>query len=72
MKTSEIIEILIKKGWQPERSSGNHQQFTHPDFNNVVTVPHPQSDLKTATVQQIMKDAKLDHFDLTERTIFIP
>ncbi|MDI6539585.1 type II toxin-antitoxin system HicA family toxin [Pantoea ananatis] len=60
MKTSEIIQILKKKGWQFEQVHGNHHQFVHPDFPHVITVPPFQTDLKSATVQQIIKDAKLD------------
>ncbi|WP_349887419.1 type II toxin-antitoxin system HicA family toxin [Pantoea ananatis] len=72
MKTFEIIKLLNRKGWQPVRSIGNHQQFSHPDVANVVTVPHSLSDLKPATVQQIVKDAKLDYFELGQITVRNP
>ncbi|MGX9257772.1 type II toxin-antitoxin system HicA family toxin [Pantoea ananatis] len=72
MKTLEIIKILNRKGWQPVRSIVNHQQFSHPDFANVLMVPHSLSDLKSATVQQIAKDAKLDYFELGQITVSNP
>lgn len=59
MKSSELIKLLEKNGWQLERVKGSHHQFSHPDFSFVVTVPHPKKDLKIGTVHQIMKDAKL-------------
>ncbi|AZI53405.1 MULTISPECIES: type II toxin-antitoxin system HicA family toxin [Pantoea] len=59
MKSSELIKLLEKNGWQLDRVKGSHHQFSHPDFTNIVTVPHPKKDLKTGTAHQIMKDAKL-------------
>ncbi|WP_241521457.1 type II toxin-antitoxin system HicA family toxin [Chimaeribacter arupi] len=41
------------------RVKGSHHHFSHPDFPVIVTVPHPRKDLKTGTLQQILKDAKL-------------
>ncbi|MDC7868818.1 toxin HicA [Pantoea ananatis] len=59
MKSSELIKLLEKNGWQLERVKGSHHQFSHPEFSIVITVPHPKKDLKTGTVHQIMKAAKL-------------
>jgi len=59
LKSSELIKLLEKNGWQLERVKGSHHQFSHPGFSIVITVPHPKKDLKTGTVHQIMKDAKL-------------
>jgi len=59
LKSSELIKLLEKNGWQLERVKVSHHQFSHPEFSIVITVPHPKKDLKTGTVHQIMKDAKL-------------
>ncbi|QCJ69645.1 toxin HicA [Providencia heimbachae] len=61
MKSSELIRLLEKKGWKLERIKGSHHQFSHPDFSIVITVPHPNKDLKTGTLNQILKAAKLKH-----------
>ncbi|MBW5406892.1 toxin HicA (plasmid) [Morganella morganii] len=59
MKSSELIKLLEKNGWELDRIKGSHHQFTHPDFSVLITVPHPRKDLKTGTLNQILKDAKL-------------
>ncbi|WP_329502684.1 type II toxin-antitoxin system HicA family toxin [Klebsiella aerogenes] len=59
MKSSELIKLLEKNGWTLERIKGSHHQFTHPDFSELVTVPHPRKDVKPGTLNQILKTAKL-------------
>lgn len=59
MKSSELIKLLEKNGWELERIKGSHHQFSHPNFSIVVTVPHPRTDLKIGTLNQILKAAKL-------------
>ncbi len=59
MKSSELIKMLVNTGWILERIKGSHHQFSHPDFSYLITVPHPRKDLKTGTLMQILKDAKL-------------
>nr|WP_154324864.1 type II toxin-antitoxin system HicA family toxin [Pantoea sp. 201603H] len=59
MKSSELIKLLEKNGWELIRINGSHHHFSNPDFSNIITVPHPRKDLKTGTLQRILKDAKL-------------
>ncbi|MGE4878470.1 type II toxin-antitoxin system HicA family toxin [Yersinia enterocolitica] len=59
MKSSELIKLLEKNGWSLDRVKGSHHQFSHPDFSIIITVPHPRKNLKTGTLQQILKNAKL-------------
>nr|WP_244974687.1 type II toxin-antitoxin system HicA family toxin [Providencia huaxiensis] len=56
-----MINILQKNGWKLERIKGSHHQFSHPHFSIVITVPHPQKDLKIGTLNHILKVAKLKH-----------
>ncbi|WP_366836150.1 type II toxin-antitoxin system HicA family toxin [Nitrosomonas sp.] len=39
---------------------GSYHQFSHPDYNYVVTVPHPKKDLGPGLIQAIRKQAHLD------------
>ncbi|MEW6485427.1 MAG: type II toxin-antitoxin system HicA family toxin [Pseudomonadota bacterium] len=59
MKSSELIKLLEKNGWQLERVRGSHHQFSHPLVSYVITVPHPRKDLKPGTLKQILKAANL-------------
>ncbi|WP_272657642.1 type II toxin-antitoxin system HicA family toxin [Providencia sp. PROV118] len=61
MQSSELINILQKNGWKLERIRGSHHQFSHPHFSIVITVPHPQKDLKIGTLNHILKATKLKH-----------
>ena len=60
MKSATLIKLLQKNGWKLERIRGSHHQFSHPDLAHMITVPHPQKDMKTGTLMQILKDARLD------------
>lgn len=59
VKSSELIKLLESHGWVLQRIKGSHHQFKHRNSSLVVTVPHPQKDLKLGTLRQIMKDAGL-------------
>ncbi|MDI9221696.1 type II toxin-antitoxin system HicA family toxin [Pantoea sp. EA-12] len=61
MKSAELIKLLKRNGWILERIKGSHHQFSHPDFVHLITVPHPQKDLKKGTLLQILKDANLNY-----------
>jgi predicted RNA binding protein YcfA (HicA-like mRNA interferase family) len=55
--SSEIISVLRKDGWKFEASVGSHHQFVHQSKPGKVTVPHPQKDLSTKTVNSIFRQA---------------
>lgn len=67
MKSSELIALLQSHGWVLRRVKGSHHQFKHPDFMQVITVPHPKKDLKPGTLRQILKDAGLTALHIATR-----
>ncbi|WP_199061709.1 type II toxin-antitoxin system HicA family toxin [Serratia sp. ASV30] len=58
MKSSELIKRLESHGWVLQRIKGSHHQFP-PNSPLVITVPHPNKEVKLGTLRQIMKDAGL-------------
>ncbi|MBK0004701.1 type II toxin-antitoxin system HicA family toxin [Erwinia sp. S43] len=60
MKSSELIKLLKDHGWSRVRITGSHHTFKHPDSANLVTVPHPNKDLKIGTVRQVLKKAGIE------------
>jgi predicted RNA binding protein YcfA (HicA-like mRNA interferase family) len=59
VKSSELIKRLESHGWVLQRIKGSHHQFKHPNSSLVITVPHPNKEVKLGTLRQIMKDAGL-------------
>ncbi|MBC3229178.1 type II toxin-antitoxin system HicA family toxin [Serratia fonticola] len=59
MKSSELIKRLESHGGVLQRIKGSHHQFKHPNSPLVITVLHPNKDVKLETLRQIMKDAGL-------------
>jgi len=59
MKSSELIKLLKKNGWELTRVKGSHHQFKHKDHSKVITVPHPKKDLGLGLVKKIKQDAGL-------------
>ena len=57
MTSREIIERLLREGWQLVRSKGSHRQYKHPDRPGRVTVPHPKKNLPKGTLRSIFKQA---------------
>ena len=58
--SKDIIQILLNDGWTVKRQRGSHVQLEHPTKKGKVTVPHPNKDLPTKTVQTIMKQAEIN------------
>lgn len=60
MTTSkELIKRITKDGWERVNVKGIHHLFKHPDKPGKVTIPHPKKDIKTGTVNSILKQAGL-------------
>jgi predicted RNA binding protein YcfA (HicA-like mRNA interferase family) len=52
-----MIKLLLQDGWILVNVKGSHHQFKHPVKPGRVTVPHPKKDIKTGTVNSILKQA---------------
>jgi predicted RNA binding protein YcfA (HicA-like mRNA interferase family) len=42
MDSRAIIKKLEQRGWRHVRMVGSHHIFEHPDYPEIVTVPHPK------------------------------
>ncbi len=51
----DIIRRLRAEGWVLRSVRGSHHNFRHPNFRNIVTVPHPKRDIAVGTVANIAK-----------------
>lgn len=59
MDSSTLIRKLEEFGWKEVRCKGSHHHFKHPEFPDLITIPHPKKDLPLGTVNSILKLAKL-------------
>ena len=58
MKVRGVIKLIEAEGWQLDRQSGSHRQFTHLTRRGVTTVAgHPGDDVHPKTLGSIMKQA---------------
>ena len=42
MKSSSLIKLIEKEGWELIRTKGSHHHFKHQQHKGIVTVPHPK------------------------------
>lgn len=59
MNSKSLIQLLKNAGWKEVRCKGSHHTFRHPDKPQLVTVPHPKSELPKGTLNSILKAAGL-------------
>ena len=61
MDSKKIIKRLENEAGKNLRTKGSHHQFRHPYKEGLVTVPHPEKDLKLGTYKSISKQAGWDN-----------
>ncbi|WP_425531520.1 type II toxin-antitoxin system HicA family toxin [Pantoea ananatis] len=49
------MKLLKQRGWVLDRVKGSHHVFVREDKDYHITVPHPEKDLATGTLNKIMK-----------------
>lgn len=59
MKSSSLIKLVKKDGWELIRTKGSHHHFKHPTRKGIVTIPHPKKDIPKGTVANILRQAGL-------------
>ena len=59
MKSTDLINELIRAGCILKRVRGSHHMFYSPITNKTFPVPHPKSDLPIGTLRSIKKSAGL-------------
>lgn len=66
IKPRELIRALERKGWELDRIRGSHHIMVHPVLKRVVPVPMHNRDLKTGTVNGILRIAGISREELRE------
>jgi predicted RNA binding protein YcfA (HicA-like mRNA interferase family) len=68
MKTlsgKEFAKVLEKKGWSLKRIQGSHFIYSHPDKNEIISVPvHKNDDLKKGLQKHLMNIAGIKDDEL--------
>ncbi len=59
MTSKEIINVIVKNGWNMVRQKGSHIHFKNINSRNLVTIPHPVLDLPIGTMNSILKKAHI-------------
>lgn len=59
MRFREIENIIRKDGWQFSYATGSHYYYIHPTKPGKVSIPYHSKELKTKTVNSILKQAGL-------------
>jgi predicted RNA binding protein YcfA (HicA-like mRNA interferase family) len=60
-----LCRVLESHGWRLARVRGSHHIYTHPESNNILTVPvHGNTDLKVGTLSALLKAAGLTESNL--------
>jgi predicted RNA binding protein YcfA (HicA-like mRNA interferase family) len=56
LKSSEVIRILERMGFEEIRQRGSHKQFRHPDGRQTTVPVHKGRDIAPTLFRQIAKD----------------
>ncbi len=67
MDSRAIIKKLEQRGWRHVRMVGSHHIFEHPDYPEIVTVPHPKKDLPPGTLRGILKTGRIERKEIRKR-----
>jgi len=59
ISSREILRQLLQDGWRIDRQSGSHIQLVHPVKTGLVTVPHPNKDIRVGTLKSIQRQSGL-------------
>jgi predicted RNA binding protein YcfA (HicA-like mRNA interferase family) len=59
VSSREIMRVLEAAGWRLVRVAGSHHHFKHPQRPGLVTVAHPQRDVKIGTLRSIERQSGL-------------
>ena len=57
MKGKELVKLFQKNGWELDRISGSHHIMTKE--GKTLSIPVHNTDLKTGTLNKLLKDAEL-------------
>jgi predicted RNA binding protein YcfA (HicA-like mRNA interferase family) len=57
VNSREIIRAIEADGWVLDRIRGSHHQFKHPSKPGIVTIAHPQKDVRLGTLRSIERQS---------------
>ncbi|MFZ3234634.1 MAG: type II toxin-antitoxin system HicA family toxin [Stellaceae bacterium] len=63
MTSTDVLRLLLTRGWYEVARRGSHVQLKHPHRSGRVTVPHPRKDLPIGTVKSIERQAGIELLD---------
>jgi len=55
LSSKEMMRLLREHGWTRVRVRGSHHIFVKQGKNYHITLPHPEKDLATGTLNKILK-----------------
>ncbi len=64
LTSKDVVRILKRKGFVPDRSRGSHQIWLHPVSRRRAVVPMHKKDLPAGTLYSILKQAGIDKDEL--------
>jgi predicted RNA binding protein YcfA (HicA-like mRNA interferase family) len=59
VSSRDVIRRLEADGWRLVRITGSHHHFRHPQKPGIVTVVHPQKDMRIGTLRSIERQSGL-------------
>ena len=61
----KLCKVLESRGWSLKRIKSSHHIYSHPNSENILTVPvHGNRDLKQGTLSSLLKAAGLSEEDI--------
>ncbi len=56
MKYNELLKIVKQHGWELYRHGANHDIYTHPEKEGILTIPrHGNEEIKKGLLQNLKK-----------------
>lgn len=55
LSSRELMKLLVQHGWVLKRVKGSHHTYTKVGRVDIITVPHPEKDVATGTLRDILK-----------------
>jgi predicted RNA binding protein YcfA (HicA-like mRNA interferase family) len=62
----ELVRILIRKGFVPDRSKGSHRIYLHPETKRRAVVPFHKGTLPKGTFHEILRQAGITKDELSD------
>jgi predicted RNA binding protein YcfA (HicA-like mRNA interferase family) len=64
LTAKELIRVLERKGWEYDRSRGNHHIYVHVATRRTLSVPMARRVMSIGTLSRLLKDAEISREEL--------